>query len=243
MQYIIMCGGQYDEFETPKQLLKINGETLVERTIRLLKENGENDIAISTTNPAFDYINVPKLKHNNHYVHDKIVGKPEGCWLNAYYPTTESCCYLHGDVYFSEEAIQNIVMQCNIGNLDNNGIDSIFLCTCDWSDKNYIKSPKSLKGREPFGYIVYNQEKFRYAINELLKMVDNGEYDNGIKPFSWHLYRYLNGLDLCKNAKKFTETNDIFKQRGNYMVINDETTDVDNYKDLEALEKRIKEWS
>ena len=38
MKYIIMCGGKYDEFEKPKQLLEVNGEVIVERTIRLLKE-------------------------------------------------------------------------------------------------------------------------------------------------------------------------------------------------------------
>lgn len=46
MKYIIMCGGDYDEFETPKQLSIIKGETLVERTIRLLKQNGITDIYI-----------------------------------------------------------------------------------------------------------------------------------------------------------------------------------------------------
>ena len=39
MKYILMCGGNYkDKFEIPKQLLEVNGEKLVERTIRLLKE-------------------------------------------------------------------------------------------------------------------------------------------------------------------------------------------------------------
>ena len=42
-----MCGGYYEHFETPKQLTEINGETLVGRTIRLLKENGITDIYIS----------------------------------------------------------------------------------------------------------------------------------------------------------------------------------------------------
>lgn len=43
MKYILMCGGNYkDKFETPKQLLKVNGEILVERTIRLLKESRNN---------------------------------------------------------------------------------------------------------------------------------------------------------------------------------------------------------
>ena len=51
-----MCGGKYKDFETPKQLLKVNEEVIIERTIKLLKENGIKDIAISTNNLAFDYL-------------------------------------------------------------------------------------------------------------------------------------------------------------------------------------------
>ena len=233
MKYILMCGGNYNEFEIPKQLLKINGETLVERTIRLLKENGITDIAISTSNPMFDYINVEKLRHNNEYVHDTDgKGQPVGCWLNAYYPTDEPACYLHGDVYFSEDAIKKII------NADFK--DTLFLCTCDWSDKRFVKSPKNFKGREPFGYIVKNQNVFRNAINDLLRMTENGEFKDGIKPFSWHLYRYLNGLDLCKNTKKYTEINNIFNEDGDYLVINDVTTDIDSMKDIKVLEEWLR---
>ena len=46
MKYIIMCGGQYTNWDKPRQLLMIKGETLIARTIRLLKENGAKDIFI-----------------------------------------------------------------------------------------------------------------------------------------------------------------------------------------------------
>ena len=232
MNYIIMCGGDYTMFETPKQLLKVNGEPLVERTIRLLRKNGIKDIYISTNNPAFDYINVPKLRHRNEFVFDGDEDQPEGCWLNAYYPTEEPACYLHGDVYFSEDAIKKII------NADVK--DTMFLCTCDWTDKRFIKSPKNYKGREPFGYIVKNQKMFRDAINDLLQMTNNGEYKNSIKPYSWHLYRYLNGMDLCKNVKEHTELNDIFNTDGDYLLINDETADIDDIKDVKVLEEWLR---
>ena len=56
MKYIIMCGGNYPHWNTPKQLLKIQDETILNRTIRLLKENGIEDIAISANDPTFDDI-------------------------------------------------------------------------------------------------------------------------------------------------------------------------------------------
>ena len=54
MEIIIMCGGVYDFFKIPKPLSVINGETLLERTIRLLKENGAEDIYISSNNEVFE---------------------------------------------------------------------------------------------------------------------------------------------------------------------------------------------
>ena len=53
-KYIIMCGGNSVKWETPRQLLKINGETIVQRTIRLLRENRIEDIYISSNNPLFE---------------------------------------------------------------------------------------------------------------------------------------------------------------------------------------------
>ena len=210
-------------------MLKVKGEVLIERTIRLLKENGITDIAISTNNPAFDYLDVEKLRHQNNYTHDdNFDGKPKGCWLNAYYPTDKPCCYLHGDVYFTEDAIKKIITAP--------AKDTLFICTCDLTDKRFIRDARC-KGREPFGYKVQNQEIFRNAINDLLRMVEAGEYDNAIKPFSWHLYRYLNNMDLCKNAKQYTEINNIFDNDGDYMVITDITTDVDRKEDVEMLER------
>ena len=70
MKYIIMAGGSYNKFEIPKQLLKINGEVIIERTIRLLRENGINDIAVNTNNPAFDYLDIEILHdEDNQFVY------------------------------------------------------------------------------------------------------------------------------------------------------------------------------
>ena len=50
MKYIIMCGGVYETTKKPRPLYEINNETLLNRTIRLLRELGINDIAISVKN-------------------------------------------------------------------------------------------------------------------------------------------------------------------------------------------------
>ena len=67
MRYIIMCGGIYNNWETPRQLLKIRGEPIVARTIRLLRECGVNDIAISSNYNTFKQFHVPLMYHNNNF--------------------------------------------------------------------------------------------------------------------------------------------------------------------------------
>lgn len=79
MKFCIMCGGYYEQWETPKQLQVVNGERIVERTIRLLKENGCKDIVITSNNEAFDGLGVERLEHENSYRYEN--GKLNGYWL------------------------------------------------------------------------------------------------------------------------------------------------------------------
>ena len=54
MNFIIMCGGTYPKWDRPKHLTELKGEPLVARTIRLLKEHGITDIAISSNSELFE---------------------------------------------------------------------------------------------------------------------------------------------------------------------------------------------
>lgn len=230
MKYIIMCGGNYPKFKTRKQLLKVNGEVLVERTIRLLKENGIKDIAISTNCNEFDYLGLPILMQDNNYINGGEFEnkKSECCWLNAYYPMEEPCCYLHGDVYFSDEAIKIIV--------ETKVKDTMFFCVKDIHDGR--PTGINAKGREPLAYKVENNKLFNNAVKDILKMVDDGVFENILAPFSWHLYRYINGLEFITNDWGFI--NNIFNTKGDYVVINDYTTDIDKIEDVEIIEKMFK---
>ena len=234
MKIIIMAGGDYNEWETPKQLIKINGEVLIERTIRQLKENGIKDIAISTNNKAFDYLDVDILHHENKYNHNdykKECTDSNYSWINAYYPTNQEVCYLHGDVYFSDEAIKTIV--------NTEVEDTMFICTCDGTDRE--RHPLNQKGREPFGYIVKNQVVFQYAIKKIKQMVDAGMFKDNLTPISWHLYRFLNGYGVKPYAKEYTEVNNIFQNIGDYLIIDDYTVDIDTDRDIDNLENILKE--
>lgn len=232
MKYILMCGGNYPQFKTRKQLLRINGEVLTERTIRLLRENGVKDIAISTNCHDFDYLGVPVLYQQNDYINgnENENKKSSYSWLNAYTPLDEPACYLHGDVYFSPEAIKTIV--------ETPIKETMFFCTFDWSDGE--KDRRNYKGREPFAYKVENQKVFREGIDALMRMTDEGKFANGLPPICWQLYRYLNNKEIDYETKDWTKINNIFQDTGDYKVINDYTTDVDHPEDVAVLEEWLK---
>lgn len=226
MKYIVMCGGDYtDQFKTPKPLIKINGETLVERTIRLLKENGIEDIGISTLNPKYNYIEVEKLRHKNDYIHEArdLPKKSEHCWLNAYYPIDTPACYLAGDVYWSEEGIKKVI--------DTEVEDTMFFAAPGISDNR--RYPRIKPHREPLGFKVVNQKHFRTAIDSLKDMIDKGIF--GVDPVSWTLYKYLNEQPIDYNGWN----NDIFEKPGNLVRIDDITIDIDSERDIPKLEEAI----
>lgn len=208
---IIMCGGYYEKFGEHKALSKINNEPLVARTIRLLKENNIDDIYISSNEEIFDKFNVPRLEHINTY--KQVNGIQEGYWVDAYYPTEEPCIYLHGDVYYSKDAIKKIL---NLNPSVNTFIGN-----------HYALNKEKKKVGEPFGWIIVDQEKFRNAIEETKKLQDEGKCDR--MPVSWELYQVLNGHDV--NGFDISEDT--------YLAIYDETIDIDYPEQIEILNKKV----
>lgn len=212
MQYIIMCGGEYNSFETPRQLSVVRGEELVERTIRLLKENGIIDIAISSNNPIFEKFDIPVLKHENNYVIDENNKVVSGQWFNAFYPTDEPACYIFGDVYFSPEAIKTIV-ETETDDIELFGSKKPFA-------KNYMKTHE-----EPFALKVVNQKHLREAIEKSRELDEQHKFWR--KPLVWELFTVIKNAPL--QTKRDCYTTD-------YVGISDYTCDIDRKDDIMRLE-------
>ncbi len=211
MKYIIMCGGEYSEWEAPRHFSEINGERLVERTIRLLREAGVEDIAISSNNPAFNQFGVPVLEHQNSYRADGHY-KLTGHWCDAFYPTADPACYIFGDVVFSPEAIRTIV--------ETETDDIEFFASAYPFAQDYIK-----RWGEPFALKCVNQEHLRQAIEATKRLDKQGKWKR--KPIMWELWQVI----------KLTPINKIVR---NYTVINDYTCDVDDPEDAEKLSEIIR---
>ena len=210
MKYIIMCGGQYNGWETPRQMTLIHDEPVVARTIRLLKEAGVDDIAISTNDIRFEQFGVPILFHENHFVGNAESG---GSWVEAFYPSSDPVCYLMGDVVFSPAAIKKIV---------KTKTDSIqFFASAPPFSFDYIK-PYA----EPFAFKVRDQVKFRAAIEYVKANEDTGIFSR--RPIAWELWQVING----ENVRQINYHN--------YCVINDYTCDIDTMGDAINIERVMK---
>lgn len=212
MKYIIMCGGTYKKWETPRQLFPINGEPIVARTIRLLRENGVEDIAISSNNPIFEKLGVPVLKHENSMVVSETLNV-SGYWVDAFYPTDEPVCYLFGDVVYSPEAIKAII------ETDTDDIE--FFASSPPFAPEYIKL-----WAEPFALKVVNTDHLKHAICITKQYADMGLFKR--PPIMWELWQVIQATPL----------NHI--DYGNYTAINDYTCDVDHAEDIELIEYEIR---
>ena len=212
MRYIIMCGGKYDFWKTPRHLTRINGEPIVERTIRLLKENGVTDIAISSDNKVFEQFGVPVLRHDNKYQAYKL-GAYNTNWVDAFYPTDEPVCYLFGDVVFSPEAIKTIV--------ETETDDIQFFASAPPFSKEYIKP-----WAEPFALKVVNTEHLKHAVSLTKQYAEQGLFNRN--PIMWELWQVIQATPLnCINYH-------------NYVAINDYTCDIDDPGEAPLFESLIR---
>lgn len=183
MKYIIMCAGSGTRWNNylgvPKHLVSINGETLLGRTTRLLKERGITDYVIT----SFD---------KEYKKYGKVIPQSYiDCEIDRFEDTGDKeICYLYGDVYYTENAIDLIV------NTDTKDI----LFFGNYEEIFAIK----IKKRETF----FNT---KYVVKSL--------YQAGVikRCIGWELYRALNNLpfeehtfgDKYLMVKINDETNDL----------------------------------
>lgn len=209
MRYVILSDSDNVEpFTQPRQLVKINGESIIGRTIRLLKENGVKDIYITSHDKKFDNMGAVRYepKHNDYKPKEN-----KGYWLSAFpiEMLTEPITFLLGDVYYSEKAIKTIVEA---------ETDSVlFFCSYKNKDERYAKHHD-----EPFGFKVADFKLFAEHINKVKRLKDEGKTVR--EPIAWELYRSINGIDVNRHV-----------MTDNYIAINDETCDVDRVEDTTLI--------
>lgn len=104
MKYIIMADGDGKRWNNylgiPKHLIEIDGEPILARTVRLLKENGvkDNDIIITARDERYTYAK-------------RIPQTCRDCEIDRFEETLIDgpVCYLYGDVFYTNKAMNTIV--------------------------------------------------------------------------------------------------------------------------------------
>ena len=206
-KYVILADSKNDLFKVPRQLTKINGEPIIKRTVRLLKENGIKDITITSHDKRFDNLGAKRYEPKfNEYAKGN-----GGYWLDAF-PIellNQPITFMFGDVYYSEEAIKKIV--------ETDTKTHLFFCTYQNKSDKYIKQHD-----EPLAYKIVNYELFKEHINIVKNMKDKGMCCR--EPLVWEVYRSMNGLYINEH-----------KMSNNYIAINDISCDIDGINDITKL--------
>ena len=204
MKYILLCGGmnlkEQKRFEKPRHLLEIKGEPIIARTIRLLRENGVEDIAISTDMPElFEGFGVQIIKCSYGPL-----------WLECFPLTHEPTCFIFGDVVFSPEAIKKIV--------ETETEDVEFFASAPPFPTTYKK-----RWAEPFAFKVKDMQHMIEAIGDTLVLMDRY---NAFKrePIAWELWQVIKRTPLnIIDYTNYTVIND-------YTCDIDEPEDIKNFQ-------------
>ncbi len=105
MKYIIMADGKgtrwHNYNDIPKHFIEINGETLLARTVRLLKQGDPGcEVIITSHDPRYEVEGATRYEpKNNHLEIDRFTEE-----LIA-----DDVCFLYGDTYYSENAADTII--------------------------------------------------------------------------------------------------------------------------------------
>ena len=119
MKYIVMSDGRMtrwkEKHNIPKHLMKINGETLLQRIVRQVKSVDRNaEIIITSHNPLYEVEGAVRYEPvNNRIEIDRF----------TYELINSDCCFLYGDTCYTDTCIRN-VMDCNTNELMFYGNDN-----------------------------------------------------------------------------------------------------------------------
>lgn len=151
-----------------KQLVEVDGEPIINRTVRLLKENGIDDIWITSHEEALEIEHTRRFEPEINF--DKFYAA-KGIW------DIHGTVFLYGDVFYTEEAMKLIL---------KTPVDRF----CFFGQFNV--SPLTGHGGEIYGVKIIGHEGFILfgeAILSVFMHKELGKGNNG----AWEIYRYMCG--------------------------------------------------
>ena len=105
MKYVIMSDGKMNRWKEkhniPKHLMKIKGETLLQRIVRQVKNNDKDaEIIITSHNKKYDIDGAIRYEPLDNKIEiDRF----------TYELIDDNCCFLYGDTYYTDSCIKKIM--------------------------------------------------------------------------------------------------------------------------------------
>lgn len=168
MKYIIMADGQGKRWNNymgvPKHLIELNGERLIDRTVRLLKENDIQNIIVMASDERYKIEGTKLIPQS---IREYEIDRFDLQFLNG------EVCYLYGDVYYTEEAIQKIV---------ETPTDDILVF-----GRNKPSEINKKEYGELFAFKVKNVDKFKQCVSYIRNEVIAGRN----RDLGWELYSHI----------------------------------------------------
>lgn len=195
-----------------KHYALIAGEPIIERTVRLLVERGQTDVWLVSKD--YDIANTrsyrPNLNPRNHDA-DKFISSRE-LWSSH-----KRTIIIYGDVYFTESAIDTVL----------NNEDTLYRLFCRPTCNKQFGYPYG----ECFAVSFYpmDHKLLDYNLKRLIYLY-KADVINRIG--GWELTRLMANVPIGSMNK---HKNWLI----NYIVIDDETNDIDYPSDYEAVKKAV----
>lgn len=179
MKYVIMADGKgkrwnnYDNI--PKHFVVINGEMVIQRVVRLIRKfDKEADVIITSHDPRYEIEGARRYEPMNNVLEvDRFTEEL----------IEDNMCFLYGDTYYSEEAMQMIV---------DTKVDDI----------QFFGNGKSIVAIK-----ITDSDLFRYHVQNVRNLFLKGEIKQCI---GWQVYQsFLNlPFDIKQVVDKYIYIND-----------------------------------
>lgn len=172
MKYIIMADGKGTRWnnyqDIPKHFIRVGDETLLERTVRLLHEKDASaEVIITSHDSRYEVAGAVRYEPKNNVLEiDRFTEEL----------IEDQVCFLYGDTYYSDNAIDMIVREKNE--------DLLF-----FGNESAIVAVKVADGK-----------LFAYHVNRVRKLYQEGKID---KCIGWQVYQSFMNLPFGeKNRAK-----------------------------------------
>lgn len=177
MRWFILANGEGTRWGNylgvDKQLITFNNETLLQRMVRILKENGQDDIWI---------IGKYEVEGAKNYIPNFTSRIPKYEIMKELWEGIDKFVLLYGDCYYTDEIIKDIISNPN---------EKKWLHWTSQYGNQFTGKPYA----EGYAHRVTDVKYWENKCNEFNAKLDSGEIDQNAFLLDWVFCRYLVGLD------------------------------------------------